>query len=82
MTACTHTTRGWPDPTELGVPAAALHDGYHWLVNPAPGGAATIGQWSPDSWSWKLSYVPYRQCPKDMSHMNYLGPIRPPIILD
>jgi hypothetical protein len=25
------TGSGWPDPTEPGVPAASLQDGYHWL---------------------------------------------------
>jgi hypothetical protein len=64
--------RGWPDPTEPGVPAEALHDGYHWLVDPA-GGEAIAGQWSPDAWSWMLSRVLERLGPKEMSYMDYLG---------
>jgi hypothetical protein len=72
------TGRGWPDPTEPGVPAAALQDGYHWLDDGVP----TIGQWSPDSWSWIFNQITDRLCPEEVGHMNYLGPIRPPIILD
>jgi hypothetical protein len=64
MNACVHTGSGWPDPTEPGVPAEALHDGYHWLGY-QDGGRATAGQWSPDSWSWILSQIPERLSPQE-----------------
>jgi hypothetical protein len=73
------TGRGWPDPTEPGVPAAALHDGYHWLQK-QDGREATVGRWSPDSWSWALSEMLDRLDPKEVSHMDYLGPCREPSI--
>jgi hypothetical protein len=70
------TGRGWPDPTEPGVPAAALHDGYHWLQE--HDGGLIVAQWSPDSWSWILGQNSGRFCPEEMDHFNYLGPSRPP----
>jgi len=71
------TGSGWPDPTEPGVPAQALYDGRHWLVDPA-GGEMTIGRWSPDFWSWMLSPTLERLSPEEISHMNYLGAGQPP----
>jgi hypothetical protein len=67
--------QGWPDPTEPGVPAAALQDGYHWLAS-QDGGVARIGLWSPDSWSWIMSQIPDRMRPDEMCHVDYLGPCR------
>jgi hypothetical protein len=68
---------GWPDPTEPGVPAAALDDGYHWLGCP-DNSIMTVAQWSPDSWSWIVSEISDRLCPEEMDHMNYIGPCVPP----
>jgi hypothetical protein len=68
---------GWPDPTEPGVPAASLQDGYHWLCH-QDGGAPMIAQWAPDSWSWILAQISDRLRPEEMDHMNYLGPVPPP----
>jgi hypothetical protein len=64
---------GWPDPTEPGVPAAALDDGYHWLGCP-DNSIMTVAQWSPDSWSWIVSRTSDRLRPEEMEYMNYIGP--------
>jgi hypothetical protein len=64
---------GWPDPTEPGVPAWGLEDGYHWLAS-QDGGGARIGQWSPDSWSWIMRQTADCLCPREACHMDYLGP--------
>jgi hypothetical protein len=64
---------GWPDPTEPGVPAEALHDGYHWLQR-QDDDVPFIGQWAPDSWSWIVAWMPDRLCPKEMDHLHYIGP--------
>jgi hypothetical protein len=71
------TGSGWPDPTEPGVPAAALHDGFHWLAY-QDGGPSTIGQWSPDAWTWIISQIPGRMSPEEVAHMNYIGQCSPP----
>jgi hypothetical protein len=70
---------GWPDPTEPGVPAAALDDGYHWLGCP-DSNIMTVVQWPPDSWSWIVSQTSDRLCPEEMGHMNYIGPCPPPAV--
>jgi hypothetical protein len=67
------TGRGWPDPTEPGVPAASLQDGYHWLGY-QDGGSLMVAQWSPDSWSWILGQISDRLCPEEIDGMNYHGP--------
>ena len=64
---------GWPSPTEPGVPAHSLQGGYHWLAFP-PGSVPTVGQWSPDVWSWALKKHANRLSPKEIYQMNYLGP--------
>jgi hypothetical protein len=69
--------RGWPDPSEPGVPAEALHDGYHWLGDPTDGDA-NIAQWDPDSWSWSAGLGADLLGPEEVKHMNYLGPCRLP----
>jgi len=66
-----HIGRDWSDPSEPGVPAAALQDGYHWLGYQA-------AQWSPDSWSWILGQISCHFCPEEIDHMNYIGPRVPP----
>lgn len=72
MTAIMGIGRGWPDPTEPGVPCASLQDGYHWLEW-QDGGAAIIGQWSPDSWAWIVNWTLDRLAPEEMDHFHYLG---------
>jgi hypothetical protein len=71
------TGTGWPDPTEPGVPAASLQDGYHWLGS-RDGGCPVIAQWSPDSWSWIFAQITDRLMPEEIDGMNYLGPVPPP----
>jgi hypothetical protein len=72
-----HIGRGWPDPTEPGVPAASLHDGFHWLAY-HDGDSSTIGQWLPDAWAWIISQMPGRMSPEKVAHMNYIGQCSPP----
>jgi hypothetical protein len=68
---------GWPDPTEPGVPAASLQDGYHWLGY-QEGGCLVVAQWSPDSWSWIFAQIADRLMPEEIDGMNYHGPCVPP----
>jgi hypothetical protein len=68
---------GWPDPSEPGVPAQALHDGFHWMAWPRTG-VVTIGEWAPDIWLWVISYLGEFADPNEMQHLNYIGPCAPP----
>jgi hypothetical protein len=68
--------RGWPNPSEPGVPALPLENGFHWMAW-ASTGALTVGQWDADLWMWVLCYLGCFTEPKDMAHLNYLGIARP-----
>jgi hypothetical protein len=70
------TGSGWPDPTEPGVPAASLQDGYHWLKR--SDGELTVAQWSSDSWSWIMGQIACRFSPKEMAHFDYIASCVPP----
>jgi hypothetical protein len=68
---------GWPDPTEPGVPAAALEGGFHWMRWPVTG-TWTIGEWAPEVWGWVISYNIDVVGPEQMAHLNYEGRAMPP----
>lgn len=72
-----HIGSGWPDPTEPGVPARGLEDGYHWLQW-QDDRSIVFALWEPDTWSWIVFWCDDRLCPEEMDHFNYLGPCRPP----
>jgi hypothetical protein len=59
----TEVGNGRPDPTEPGVPACHLNDGFHWIALNFMSdlawpqrGALTIGEWSAELWCWVTSY--------------------------
>jgi hypothetical protein len=85
--------RGWPDPRRPGVPPKTDH-GFHWVMWPETG-VLMMAQWSgvgvlsddqgkrpwDDSLEmWVISYLGCFVEPKDMAHLDYIGPATPPVI--
>lgn len=69
--------RGWPDPTEPGLPSNMTEDGFHWMAWGASG-TVTIGHWSSNLWCWVISYHGEFVGAEEMEHLDYLGPAAPP----
>jgi hypothetical protein len=69
--------RGWPDPSEPGVPAGALEDGFHWMRWPSTG-VLTVGQWCADNRAWVTCYLGTAALPEQLAHLDYAGRITPP----